>query len=359
MFITCPFFARNGWLNGNYKLERNRAAGHPRGMSESPLPAYSKKVFWKDYCISTPTFSLTPVEKPDMSPYLVHMTGKDQIAAILRGEGNEAGPKANTGFLISAIPSQSKGNYFAKVVCFTESPSFAIDFFRYRVFKRWRADILYGIGFAKDTLVSKGVLPALYLSAASTQKIVSLHKKLEQKKEEFAVGELSADLRDFFQAVYPLCTPLLEAERDQGYSWEREWRYPAERGFVFELTDVRVICCPDEERGEISKLLGAHSENVTFVRSWVEFSDVRDYLGRQAKIWAEVPQEQERQKLLASLDALLQMKRIAFHTLEGYLEKLLRAKGELEMGAGLMPTLKAEIASLEKGIEELKSPAKK
>ncbi len=40
------------------------------------LPPYSPYVTWREYQIATPTFRLSPLEKPDMSPYLVHMTGK-------------------------------------------------------------------------------------------------------------------------------------------------------------------------------------------------------------------------------------------------------------------------------------------
>jgi len=38
--------------------------------------------FWKDYEIDTPTIRLTPIEKPDMSSFLVRMTGKDKIIVI-------------------------------------------------------------------------------------------------------------------------------------------------------------------------------------------------------------------------------------------------------------------------------------
>ena len=41
---------------------------------------------WHDCKITTPTFSLTPVEKPDASPFLIHMTGRDSLVNILKGE---------------------------------------------------------------------------------------------------------------------------------------------------------------------------------------------------------------------------------------------------------------------------------
>jgi hypothetical protein len=323
-------------------------------MSEGILPPFSTKVHWKDYEIATPTFSLTPVEKPDMSPYLVHMTGKDQIAAILKGEGNEVAKQSGQGFLKASIPSQSRGNYFAEVVCFTESPTFAVDFFRYRVFKRWQDDVLYGIGFSKKLLVGKGVLPAIYLSAASTQRLVSLHKALEGQHEEFAAGSVQVKLRDFFGVLYPLCTPLLENEPTQGFSWEREWRYTELPGLLFDHTDVRVICCPDAEKDGIRELLGSHSGKVTFVRSWVEFSDVRDFLSRQESTWSAAPEELDKQKRLADCEALLKAKTMALHTLEGYLDKLERTKAELELGAGFQQSLGSEVEALQKEITGLK-----
>ena len=54
------------------------------------LPEYHAGLTYADwliYHIATPSLSLTPVEKPDTSPYLIHMTGKAEIASILRGEG--------------------------------------------------------------------------------------------------------------------------------------------------------------------------------------------------------------------------------------------------------------------------------
>ena len=230
-------------------------------MPNGPLPPNRNgaNVYWKAYEISTPTFSLTPVEKPDMSPYLVHMTGRNEIAAILAGKGSKAAAAAGQGFLRAGIPEQSRGNYHAKVVCFTESPTFAVDFFRYRVFRRWENNVLYGVGFSKSDLVAEGVRPALYLSDADTKRLVSLHDALARKKKTYTAGSVSADMKVFFESLYPLCTPLLELHASQGFLWEREWRYPHEPGFAFDHADVRVICCPNSEREEIAEQLGEQS----------------------------------------------------------------------------------------------------
>jgi len=325
-------------------------------MPSTPLPPYSKNVFWKAYEIATPTFRLTPVEKPDMSPYLVHMTGKNEIAAILAGKGNDDAADAGQGFLRAGIPEQSHGNYHAKVVCFTESPTFAIDFFRYRVFRRWQNNVLYGIGFSKSHLVENGVLPSLYLSDADTKRIVALYDALKKRKKEklFKAGSVSEQLQEFFEGVYPLCTPLLELHPTQGFLWEREWRYPHEPGFTFDHGDVRVICCPDDERKQISKTLGNAAGNVTFVRTWSEFSDVTDYLKRQEKKWALSPREQARAKTIKSAEALLRTKTIVLHTLEAYLTKLVRANDELMKANEVKAVIKRDITKLEKRITELK-----
>lgn len=96
------------------------------GPANDPLPEYKpgfSRAEWRKYHISTPTLSLTPVEKPDTSPYLVHITGEAEIASILRGKEGVSPAPADPGFFRASIPSQSKGNYFASVFCFTESPS--------------------------------------------------------------------------------------------------------------------------------------------------------------------------------------------------------------------------------------------
>jgi hypothetical protein len=104
------------------------------------LPPYSPEVRWTDFKIDTPTFRLSPVEKPDLSPFLFHMTGRQEIKSILSPDIVNF-PKDN-GFLLSSVPeAQAEDrNYDAEVVCLTESPTFCLDFFRYRSFRRWQRD---------------------------------------------------------------------------------------------------------------------------------------------------------------------------------------------------------------------------
>ena len=64
---------------------------------------------WKDYQITTPTFHLSSIEKPDFSPFLIHMTGRNQLLNILRGENapEDVQIPENNGFLKSSIPSKT------------------------------------------------------------------------------------------------------------------------------------------------------------------------------------------------------------------------------------------------------------
>ena len=314
------------------------------------LPPYSGSVHWKDYEIATPTFSLTPVEKPDMSPFLVHMTGKEEIAGILDGTGGGKKLGGDKGFLRASIPEQSSGNYTAKVVCFTESPTFALDFFRYRSFPRWKKDLRYGIGFSKKGLAESGVRPALYADNDLVKKIINAYEEFREDTSE------KSKCSEILERLYPLCTPLLEGAEQEGFLWEREWRYPDATGLSFRHSDIRVICCPDRERNEVEALLGDCSSDVQFVRSWREFSDVTDYLSRQHVIWKnesdQLASTTSTDGITKRLKASLQQLSISLHSLEKYEINLQKAESELER-------VREEKASISAKIEKLKSKLKK
>lgn len=59
---------------------------------------YSK---WEQYSITTKTFELRPFEKPDMSPYLIHMTNSESLFQIL-----------NSKLLIATTPSKSMSDWY-------------------------------------------------------------------------------------------------------------------------------------------------------------------------------------------------------------------------------------------------------
>ncbi len=323
-------------------------------MPHEPLPPNKGSYFpWVDYKIETPTFSLTPVEKPDMSPYLIHMTGPAAIAKILKGDGASKKSEQGSGFLKAGIPAQSNGYFYAEVVCFTESPTFAIDFFRYRSFHRWQSNLLYGIGFSKNALVKKGALPAIYLPAQKTTALRKLYEALKAKNDSFPNESLEQDLRTFVESIYPFATPLGEEAQDQGFLWEREWRLSSPHGLTFSHADIRVICCPDDERTEIATILGAQAGKIKFVRTWAEFSDVTDYLERQQKIWAMGPAEIEKAQKVDDLNKLLQGKKIALHALESYRHSLEGATQRAVEAAKVEEQLKGDIEKIEVAIAKL------
>lgn len=315
------------------------------------LPPYSTGVLWKDYEISTPTFSLTPVEKPDMSPFLIHMTGKDEIQSILDGSGSAEDLPTGKGFLKASIPEQSQGNYSAKVVCFTESPTFALDFFRYRSFPRWKKDLRFGVGFSKTKLTEAGARPALYADNDLVAKIIGLHEKREHKAIEHEEEKI-------LERLYPLCTPLLEQAKQEGFLWEREWRYVDEQGLVFNHCDIRVICCPDEERGGIKQTLGEQAARIQFVRSWKEFSDVTNYLARQQLIWDNEAQQQSPttgiDDQIQAAERTIHRLNTTFHSLEEYETNLQRAESELERVRDKIKILKPQLQAEQAKLADLK-----
>ncbi|MDR2972620.1 MAG: hypothetical protein LBU83_11955, partial [Bacteroidales bacterium] len=50
-----------------------------------PGPRSGIRLKWTHYQNTTPTFELTSIEKPDLSPFLTYMTGKNTLIRILRG----------------------------------------------------------------------------------------------------------------------------------------------------------------------------------------------------------------------------------------------------------------------------------
>lgn len=248
----------------------------------------SSGIAWKNYRNVTPTFQLTPLEKPDSSPFLVHMTGKNSLIKILRGENLPEGKDIpeRSGFIKSSIPAfdTSVAFYNSKVVCFTESPVFALDFFRYRSFRRWANDQQFGIGFSKEELIKhKNVRPVIYLDTETNRRILTLCNKAEKNEIQFSTAENENNqIRDTVKSLKPLLFPLLENEIYQGFMWEREWRYPFEDGLQFQHNSIKVICCPNAERNGIEEILGDLIDQIDIIESWREYDEVTNYLKRRS-----------------------------------------------------------------------------
>lgn len=261
---------------------------------------YHKHKYWKDYEIDTPTFELTPGEKSDMSPFLIHLTGKEQIFSILKGKDQSDKNNFGWGYLQANIPeTNTDSRYKAKVVCFTESPIFTLDFFRYRNYKRWKNDHRYGIGFNKKVLVDRGVRPVIYADEEFINYIIKSWNKLigETSENQSKISKKSTyrasnnkpktrtlELIDILNKIYPLLFPLLEYKDKQGFMWEREWRYPNEQGLEFSHEDIKIICCPKEEEIEIKKIIGEPIANkIEFIQTWDEYDKITDYIISQKK----------------------------------------------------------------------------
>jgi len=289
----------------------------------------SEGILWKEYQIDTPTFELSPVEKPDMSPFLVHMTGKDEIISILKSENTPIDFDQNIpdehGYLRSSVPSYGdRDGYDAKVICFTESPTFALDFFRYRSFRRWNEDQRFGIGFSKSELVRIGVRPVIYVDNTILSYILGIRDLVKNPPENIN-DSLYNNSRNLIADIYPFLHPLLEQKDSQGFIWEREWRYPDKKGFIFPYNSIKIICCPENEEGKIREILGNYENKITYIRTWVEYEDVTNFISEKQPQWAEkveIPEETSdieilKQALHKIKDMLIKCN-IALHSLESY-----------------------------------------
>jgi hypothetical protein len=248
----------------------------------------------------TPTFRLTSIEKPDMSPYLFHMTSSESLKSILKYENK----KKDTGTLIVQIPDNSKTvNYDVPMVCFTESPPFALDFFRYRWSEEKSNLLKYGIGFDKARMVQKGVFPTFYVDRKLQSQILKLNEKFKHNNLSSKLECLSCDDKEFIQelnellsdtsntlsSVKRLMFPLLENNIYQGYTWEREWRYTTandSKEFVFSYDDIRIICCVDEDEDIFKTIIGEYyieKNKIQFIRTWKEYNEITEFLTRKTQ----------------------------------------------------------------------------
>lgn len=308
------------------------------------LPGPNSGIRWKDYQIDTPTFNLSSVEKPDISPFLIHLTGRNQLVNILKGENAPEGlvVPENNGFLRSSTPAYgSEAYYNSSVVCFTESPLFALDFFRYRSFQRWDADQQFGIGFSKTDLVNRrNVRPVIYLDTETNKEVLSLctrilNGSLIVSDQE---GELK-DLKPLMEKIKPLLFPLLQEKHSQGFMWEREWRCPNPDGLKFPLAAIKVICCPSNERAEIEDLLSEYLDNIQIVENWREYDDVTSFLRRRTPINAKNTAETIGViKDISALKDLKQQNDQTLHTLSAYYGVFKETVNQLE-GQSISETL--------------------
>jgi hypothetical protein len=225
---------------------------------------------------STPTFELRPSEKPDMSPYLFHLTTEENLVSILSEDKTNRKGKIKAG-----IPRGSEQNFKHKIVCFTETPIFALDFFRYRWSQnRERLNLNYGIGFNKKKMVKqRGVYPAIYASQSLNSNIKSIFQILADSGN--LANIINENLLDIVlqtkKQILPLLTPLFENVDLEGFMWEREWRIKED--FDFNYDEIEYICCPKETRQRIIDIVG--SENIEFLENWEQYNEITEFIKTQ------------------------------------------------------------------------------
>lgn len=326
----------------------------------------SEKTYYRNYWIGTPAFQLTPIEKPDMSPFLIHMTGKGAILDILEGKNAPNPVVAGHGFLKAGIPEYTGEAFDAKVVCFSESPTFAVDFFRYRKKVRWQADQSYGLGFDKASLAKQGARPVIYVDERIRSHIIYLHRRIRDNGLILSDDrEINARLVEAIQAAYPLLYPLSEDSQFQGFMWEREWRHTDAAGLEFSHEDIKIICCPENEEAGIKQLLGATANQIDFVHTWQEYDDVTNYLSRQHATWRNREERIEKfkgpNKEKLKVENLLAQYNQALNSLDAYLGFLESFRKEIEHATQEREDLAQKIAGLSTKLKEIEAknqPAK-
>jgi len=303
---------------------------------------------WNEYKIDTPTFHITPVEKPDMSPFLIHMTGKNEIINILKGKDK------GYGCLQANVPEYNQnGSFDARVVCFSESPIFALEFFCRRKYARWKDNQRFGIGFDKHAMVTKGARPVIYVQDNVIEDIISLFHKIKEKESE---SESFKKLKDVLSHIYPLLFPLGENFPLQGFMWEREWRYTEPNGLIFSHKDIKIICCPVDEESEIQEILSDEAENIIFVHTWQEYDDVTNYLKQQESKW-QVSREQYESSddKKQSLQNLIQQYKLTYQSLDSYERHIRTISQNIEQIPKRKELLEKEIQEFEQELEKMET----
>ncbi len=186
-----------------------------------------------------------------------------------------------------------------------------------------------------------------------------------QNKQISENEDLNNRLVSLLESTYPLLFPLLEDEPRQGYMWEREWRATDENGFVFSNTNIRIICCPQEEEGVIRDILGSAASNIQFIRAWQEYDDVTRFLESQQQTWRKYGEslsqvKQDHQKI-QQIRELIQQYQVANNSLTSYQEFIKRLDRDRERIERESHEITQQINSLQMQLTELekKEDAKK
>jgi len=173
----------------------------------------------------------------------------------------------------------------------------------------------------------------MYTENELNKQIIYLYNYI-QKKQISEDKDLNDCLKKLLGSTYPLLFPLLEDQDRQGYMWEREWRATDENGFIFSHKDIRIICCPQEEEGNIQNILGSAASNIQFIRAWREYDDVTRFLERQQHTWREqaksLSQVQKDDQKIQQIRDLIQQYQVAQNSLTSYQELIERLDHDKE-----------------------------
>lgn len=188
------------------------------------------------------------------------------------------------------------------MVCFTETPPFALDFFRYR----WsdnkdRENLKYGIGFDKSSMVKKRVFPTFYVNKEVQSQIfcsitmlgefdLENLQSIECKDDQLIqkLKQILENTSQTLESVKRLMFPLLENNKYEGYIWEREWRYtsPDNVDFIFSYAYIRIICCTDEDESNFKRIIGEEfiqSNPIKFIRTWEQYDEITDFINNRSR----------------------------------------------------------------------------
>lgn len=229
--------------------------------------------------------------------------------------------KRYVGKINAIVPQDAKSWYDAAVVC-------------------------YGIGFSKERLAKKGVRPVLYFGS----ELVSNVKKLRDSLDKFHEGQYRDLVSEMVHSIIPLMNSLMENEDKQGFTWEREWRYPDPNGFSFEFGDIEIICCPEEEQEQIAQQLGDFAGGIKFVRSWSQYDDIKNFLGSRESGWKK--QVLPKSKSVDELKKLELEYKQEFHKINAYKTYASKLLEEIKLIDGCITDLQARIDEVH---EELSS----
>ncbi|WP_024602413.1 hypothetical protein [Pseudoalteromonas sp. TB41] len=209
------------------------------------------------------TFEIEPKLKPDMSKYLVHMTGKDSIKSILNG-----GRHKGEGLILSQSPNSLKSKSFDhEIACFTETPIFALGAFVAISKRRQSEKMEYGVGFRKSYMVEHNVRPTIYVDNHILSQLFSVSDSVDSPK-----------ISKLIDSIRSLAHPLGETTTKQGFTWEREWRFVGSQGFYFDYDAIEIICCPQDEQSQLKLILGCHADRINFVDSWSQYKDFTQHI---------------------------------------------------------------------------------